>query len=208
LISPDSPAIRTPERHSMLDARLPLIGRAREWERLHAAWLQASAGAAGFVLITGEAGIGKSRLAEELLTWAGRQGFGMARTRSYAAEGQLSLAPVTDWLRGDVLRPNLVKLEPVWRAEVSRLLPELLAEHPDLPPYEPMTEYGQRQRFFEALARAVFAAPQPLLLLIDDLQWCDQETIEWLHFLLRFDRRARMLMVGTARAEEVGPQHP
>jgi predicted ATPase/DNA-binding SARP family transcriptional activator len=208
LLRTDSPAMRAPQRPPMLDAGLPLIGRRREWERLQAAWLQATAGAAGFTLVTGEAGIGKSRLAEELLTWAYQQGFSVARTRSYAAEGQLSLAPVADWLRSDVLRTSLARLDPVWRAEVSRILPELLAEHADLPPYEPMTEYGQRQRFFEALARAVFAAPQPLLLLIDDLQWCDQETIEWLHFLLRFDRRARMLMVGTARAEEIGPQHP
>ncbi len=208
LLRADSPAIRAPERQPMLDAGLPLIGRAREWERLHAAWLQASAGAAGFALITGEAGIGKSRLAEELLSWAYGQGIGVAKTRSYAAEGQLSLAPVTDWLRSDVLRTNLAKLDVIWRTEVSRILPELLAEQSDLPPFERMTEYGQRQRFFEALARAVFATPQPLLLLIDDLQWCDQETIEWLHFLLRFDRHARILILGTARAEEVPPQHP
>src|SRR4029079_7529231 len=87
-------------------------------------------------------------------------------------------------------------------------LPELLTERPALPRPEPLTEYGQRQRFFEALARAVLAASQPLILLIDDLQWCDQETIEWLHFLLRFDPHARMLVVGTARDEEVPPQHP
>jgi hypothetical protein len=158
--------------------------------------------------VTGEAGIGKSRLAEELVTWAYQQGVGVAKTRSYAAEGQLSLAPATDWLRSDVLRPHLARLDMVWRTEVSRILPELLTTQPDLPPYEPMTEYGQRLRFFEALARAVLAAPQPLLLLIDDLQWCDQETIEWLHFLLRFDPHAPMLVVGTARAEEVPPQHP
>ena len=46
-----------------------------------------------------------------------------------------------------------------------------------------MTEFGDRQRFFEALARAVLAVPPPLLLLLDDLQWCDRETIEWLHYL-------------------------
>lgn len=95
----------------------------------------------------------------------------------------------------------------MWRTEVSRVLPELVSEYPELAPYEPITEYGQRQRFFEALARAVLAAPQPLLLLIDDLQWCDQETLEWLHFLLRFDRKAKMLILGTARCEEVSPQH-
>ncbi|HEU5377677.1 MAG TPA: hypothetical protein VFV38_19810, partial [Ktedonobacteraceae bacterium] len=81
-------------------------------------------------------------------------------------------------------------------------------ERPALPPYSPMTEYGQRLRFFEALARAVLAAPHPLLLLLDDLQWCDQETLAWLHFLLRFDPLARLLVVGCAREEELPPQHP
>src|SRR3989440_918864 len=71
-----------------------------------------------------------------------------------------------------------------------------------------MTEYGQRHRFFEALARAILAAPQPLLLLLDDVQWCDQETLAWLHFLLRFDPLARLLVVGCARAEELPPSHP
>jgi DNA-binding SARP family transcriptional activator/predicted ATPase len=207
LRSPSRP-IRVTERQPVSETTLPLVGRSREWERLHAAWLQAKEGPAVFVLVTGEAGIGKSRLAEELLSLAEGQGITVARTRSYAAEGQLSLAPAADWLRSDVLRRNLAKLDPVWRTEVSRILPDLVSEYPDLPVYEPITEYGQRQRFFEALSRAVFAAPQPLLLLIDDLQWCDQETLEWLHFLLRFDREAKMLILGTARSEEVPPQHP
>jgi predicted ATPase len=84
----------------------------------------------------------------------------------------------------------------------------MLAERPDLPHPAPLTENWQRQQFFEALARAVLPTGQPLLLLIDDLQWCDQETLEWLHYLLRFDPRARLLVVGTARAEELSGQHP
>jgi predicted ATPase/DNA-binding SARP family transcriptional activator len=200
--------IGAPERPSMRDAALPLVGRVREWEHLRAAWRHASTGEPGFVLITGEAGIGKSRLSEELLAWAERQGVGVAKTRSYAAEGQLSLAPVTDILRSDVLQPHLGQLDTIWRTEVSRILPELLVEQPDLPAYEPISDYGQRQRFFEALARAMLVAPQPLVLFVDDLHWCDQETIEWLHFLLRFDHHARMLVVGTVRTEEVSPQHP
>ena len=170
--------------------------------------IAATTGEPHFVLVTGEAGIGKSRLAEEFLLWASQQGAVTAKTRSYAAEGQLSLAPVTDWLRSDGLRAPLRQLDAVWLTEVVRLLPELLAEQPDLPHYEPVTEYGQRQRFFEALARAILVAPQPLLLLIDDLQWCDQETLEWLHFLLRFDSTARLLVIGCAREEELPPHHP
>ncbi|MCB0185263.1 MAG: hypothetical protein KDE31_13405, partial [Caldilineaceae bacterium] len=65
-----------------------------------------------------------------------------------------------------------------------------------------------RQRFFEALARGILAGPRPLLLWIDDLQWSDPETLEWLHFLLRFEPDTALLILGTARSEESPPDHP
>lgn len=185
-----------------------LIGRQREWAELHQAWQRAREEGPHFALVSGEAGIGKSRLAEEFLQWASQQGIATAGTRSYAAEGQLSLGPVTDWLRSEGLRAHLEQLDTVWLTEVARILPELFAERPDVPHYEPVTEYGQRQRFFEALARAILVTSQPLLLVIDDLQWCDPETLEWLHFLLRFDSLARLLVIGCARTEELPPHHP
>jgi predicted ATPase/DNA-binding SARP family transcriptional activator len=195
-------------RQTLLAATPMLIGRKQEWETLQEVWQAAITGEPRFVLVTGEAGIGKSRLAEEFLLWASQQGAVTAKTRSYAAEGQLSLAPVTDWLRSDGLRAPLRQLDSVWLTEVARILPELFAEQPDLPRYESVTEYGQRQRFFEALARAILVTSQPILVLIDDVQWCDQETLEWLHFLLRFDPTARLLVIGCARAEELPPHHP
>src|SRR5712692_7294786 len=72
----------------------------------------------------------------------------------------------------------------------------------------PLTEAWQQQRLFEALARAILGARQPLLLLLDDLQWCDRETLEWLHYLLRFDAHARLLIMSTVRPEEPTPAHP
>ncbi len=208
LMQHETPVIPARAQQTLLAATPMLIGRKQEWEALQEVWHAASTGEPRFVLVTGEAGIGKSRLTEELLLWASQQGAVTAKTRSYAAEGQLSLAPVTDWLRSEGLRSKLGQLDEVWLTEVVRLLPELLAERPDLLHYGSVTEYGQRQRFFEALARAILLTPQPLLLLIDDLQWCDQETLAWLHFLLRFDPTARLLVIGCAREEELPPQHP
>ena len=54
----------------------------------------------------------------------------------------------------------------------------------------------------------MLCAPRPLLLWIDDLQWCDPETLEWLHFLLRFEPQDALLVLGTARSEESPPDHP
>jgi len=183
-----------------LAAVWPLVGRHEEWARLQAVWQAAAAGGPSFVLVEGEAGMGKTRLAEELLQWADRQGIAQAKASCYAAEGGLAYAPVAAWLRARPLPP----LEPVWYSEVARLLPELLVEQPDLSPPGPLTEAWQRRRFFEALARAILEGSQPLLLLMDGLQWCDRGTLEWLHYLLRFDLKARLLVVGTCRTEEMG----
>lgn len=186
----------------------PLIGRQREWEQLLTCWRDAVKGAAQFALIAGEAGIGKTRLAEELMIWAGRQGICVAHTRAYAAEGRLSFAPVVEWLRSDAMHLAWRQLDNVWLSEVGRILPEVFVEHSGLPQPPPMTDAAQRTRFFEAMARAVLAAPQPLLLVLDDVQWCDQDTLEWLRYVLRFDARASMLIVATCRSEEVDDKHP
>ena len=188
----------------VLAATFPLVGRDQEWAQLRAAWRAASAGHPYLALVTGEAGIGKTRLAEELLTWANRQGIRAAVAPCYAAEGALAYAPVVAWLRA---RP-LPKLEGIWLAEVTRLLPELLTQYPDLPAPSPLTEAWQRQRLHEALARAVLGGGSPLLLVIEDLQWCDRDTLEWLRYLLRFDSKARLLILGTLRLEEALHDHP
>jgi DNA-binding SARP family transcriptional activator len=175
---------------------LPLVGRVAEWRAIQALWKITSAGRPHMVIISGEAGIGKSRLAEELVSWAARQGLHTAVSHCYASEGTLPYAPVVEWLRASTL-PTLDK---VWITELSRLLPELIKGN-TIPPL-PMTEAWQRMRLFEALARGILGSQKKSLLLIEDLQWCDQDTLEWLHYLLRFDAHAPILLVGTVRIEE------
>jgi predicted ATPase/DNA-binding SARP family transcriptional activator len=180
-----------------------LVGRDREWAAVLSAWHAAAEGRPQMVLIQGEAGIGKTRLAEELVQWCTKQGIRTAHVRSYPAAVRLTLAPVADLLRSDAVKSALGRLERPWLVELARLLPELTVEYPGSPTPEPLVEGWQRRRFFEALTRAVLSAAQPLLLVLDDLQWCDQETLEWLHHLLGDRRDGRFLLVATLRVEEV-----
>jgi DNA-binding SARP family transcriptional activator/predicted ATPase len=192
-----------PISQNLSTGSVPLFGRQFAWRQLLAVWQRTLSGLSQLFLITGEAGIGKTRLAEELLHWASRQGISTAMTRAYEAEGRLSYAPVINWLRNPLISQALIRLDPAWLSEISRLLPELLTTISGLPHAQPLTEYWQRQRFFEALARGVLAVHSPLLLQMDDLQWCDTDTLEWLHFLLRYDPSTPLLVLGTARIEEM-----
>lgn len=178
-----------------------LVGRQAEWTMLQQTWQQSASGKASCLIIQGEAGIGKTRLAEELLQWCRERDIATARTRCYAAEGRLAFAPVTEWLRSENLRKGLETLDAVWLSEVARLLPELSSQY-NLPRPRPLSENWQRQQFFEALARAFLKEQKPLLLVLDDVQWCDPDTLEWLHYFLRFDSQAKLLVVCTLRLEE------
>lgn len=181
----------------------PLIGREAEWQSLRAGWARAARGEPRFMLISGEAGIGKSRLTEELLTWTQRQGATAVVTNCYATEGDLAYAPIVMWLRDPALARLRQSLESQWLKELSRLLPEIRTERPEIEEPLPLREAWQRQRLFEALARATLNGSSPLLLAIEDLQWSDRDTLAWLHYLLRFDSHTRLLVVGTARSEEL-----
>jgi len=185
-----------------------LVGRSAEWDALLGAWRRAAEGESLLALIAGEAGIGKSRLCDELRAWVGGQGIAAAASRCYSAAGGLAYAPIVELLRSHAIGPGLRRLGDPWLGEIALLLPELLGERPDLPSPSPLTEDWQRTRLLDALSHAVLAEGRPLLLVIDDLQWCDGETLGWLHYILRSRPRAPLLVAATARSEELGPEHP
>jgi DNA-binding SARP family transcriptional activator/tetratricopeptide (TPR) repeat protein len=187
-------------------ADVPFVGRELELDQLDRAWNAALEGRAHLVLVSGEPGVGKSRLAQELGRRVQTGGHVVAAARAYAAAGRLPWGPVVDLLRADALRSHIDTLGTVWRAELARLLPELL----DVPPSPVPTGSGdlvQRHRLFDAVRRAI-VGDRPRLLIIDDLQWCDADTIEVIGFVVRSAETAPVLIVGTVRSEEIAEHHP
>lgn len=179
-----------------------LVGRHREWQRLKQAWSEAQQGNAQSIFVWGEAGIGKTRLAEELIDWVRHQGHIAVSSRSYAAEGALTYAPITEWLKFPAIEPVVRSVDDLWQVELARLLPELLIENGGLPAPGPLTESWQQQRFYQSIVQVFQAVPRPLLLHLDDMQWADHETLMLLHFLLHNTRDHPLLLLGTIRSED------
>ncbi len=208
--------------------RPPLVGRDRERATLTGAWRESRTGRSRLLVLTGAPGTGKSRLAIDFRAWAARQGASCATAACYAAEGPLPYGVVTAWLRSPALRPVLGDLPRPARRELARLLPELLADDPRLEPPAPLAEDEQRPRVFDAVvtvfdlisgtddtAERAGAVPKPglvgatapgppLLLVVDDLHHADRESCRLVHYLLRTRPAGRLLVVATARHDELG----
>lgn len=180
-------------------AAAELVGRSAELSALQEVWRAAVAGRRGLMLVRGAAGVGKTRLVAEVAETARVQGAVVAIAQCFGAAGRLALAPVADWLRNDAVQSAAAFLHPVWRAEVTRLLPAG-GRGTDT---RATTDAWQRHRFFEGLARALIAVRRPLLLVLDNVQWCDQETLAFITFCLGLADDAQLLVAATVREEDL-----
>ncbi len=183
-------------------AAAQLVGRSRELSLLQDLWRTAAAGRASIALVRGGAGVGKTRLMAEVAGLARLQGAVVASAQCFGTSGRLALAPVADWLRSPAFQSATASLEPAWRAEVGRLLPSEVRGQPGAGS-RAMADAWQRHRFFEGLARALIAVNRPAMLVLDNLQWCDQETLAFLTFYLGLARSAPVLVAGTLRNDEL-----
>jgi len=183
-------------------AAAQLFGRSAELGQLRDVWRAAAAGRRGLALVRGGAGVGKTRLVTEVADTARLRGAVVASTQCFGTSGRLALAPVADWLRNPVVRSAAAGLDPAWRAELARLVPD-----GDQGAREPgpraMVDAWQRHRFFEGLARALLAVGRPLLLVLDNVQWCDQETLAFITFCLGLADGAPLLVAGTLRDDNI-----
>jgi WD40 repeat protein/DNA-binding SARP family transcriptional activator len=198
---------RGPDETDLL--QMPFVGRARELLQLRRAFERARAGEPQVVVLEGEAGIGKTRLADEFLAWAASQGADVVWSRSYETTVDLPYASLTEGLRNRLERENAPEdlLDDPWLAELSQLLPELRVRYPDLPPPTSDPALGRHQ-LFEAVTRLwkAFAGRRPLLMFRDDWHWSDTDSRDLLRYALRrfSEDQDSVLMIVAVSAEQLG----
>ena len=196
----------------------PLVGRSAEWAALLDTYTAAAAGDGRLVVLEGEAGIGKTRLAEDFLAEARRRGAATAAARCFQEQRGLAYAPFIEGLRAALARRDppgrvqeVVQEVPAhWLAEAARLLPDLAALRRDLPPPPSPDGPGARSRFFEGMRQVLLVAlrgPVAGALLLDDLQWADDASLDLLGYLVRRLRGQPLVVVATWRGEEVPRGH-
>jgi DNA-binding SARP family transcriptional activator/predicted ATPase/tetratricopeptide (TPR) repeat protein len=184
----------------------PFVGRNSEHGALVRAFQRARRDGAQVVALLGEAGIGKTRLAQNFLAWAATQGADILRGRAFETSGRLSYQPLTQMMRQRLERENAPEdlLSDLWLTQLTRILPELRDRYPDLPA-PTQEEPTARQHLFEAITRLgqALAERAPLVIFIDDWQWADAASLDVLHYaaLSWLEERAPILVLLTLRQE-------
>jgi hypothetical protein len=193
--------------------RAPLLGRDEELAAVVAALDLAENGAGGLVLVGGQPGIGKSRLADEVASQAKARGFGSLWGRGWEDAGAPPYWPWVQVLRAylrqtdaDVARRHL---EP-GAVDMVQMLPELRSLFPDLAaPPRPDSDAARFQLFDStATFLRTAATERPLLVVLDDLQAADPSSLRLLRFLAAQLGEMRVLVLGTYRDVELTPDHP
>lgn len=183
------------------------VGRERELAALDALLAQARAGMGGVACLTGEAGVGKSRLVAEAVARAGALGFALLRAQCYEPDHALPYAALLELLRAEIgpLLPDAAqqRLGPL-APHLIGLLPEYAALLPQLAPPAALTPQDERQRIVQAFVQffALRSAAGPLLVVVEDVHWADEASLAVLLALARRLRPWPLLLLVTARSEE------
>jgi predicted ATPase/DNA-binding CsgD family transcriptional regulator len=187
-----------------------LIERTSDLAMLHALIDQAKSGRGQSILLSGEAGIGKSRLVAEAKASAAAQDFLLLQGTSFQPDISSPYAPLLDLLRSSAARQLAAavasELSPFAR-ELHQFLPDIVPLPPDQALPVSSDPEQEKRRLFTALTHFFTgqAMKQPVLLIIEDIHWSDDISLEFLHYLARRCTAHRLLLLLTYRSDEVRP---
>ena len=189
------------------------VGRERELDEMRAMVEDSLGGQGRLLLLTGDPGIGKTRTAEQLATYARVRGARVHWGRCHEGEGAPPYWPFAEAIRSYVAEADPVGLR--WQlgsqaAVVAQIVPALAERLGDLEDPPPLEPEQARFRLFDAVADFLVgaAAARPMVLVLDDLHWADEPSLLLLRFLARRLGGAALLVIGTYRDVELGRHHP
>lgn len=181
------------------------VGRGSQYRVAYERWELTGGGQGRHVLLLGDSGIGKTTLAERLVTAAGLEGAVSSRVQCYEVEREIPYAAVGTLVRGMLDRPGASGTPPEWLAELARTVPAVRQRFAHLPPARESEGEAARLRLTEAvhqLASAI-AEEHPLILVVDDVHLTDDASVAVLHLLMRRTQEQRIMIVLTAREPEL-----
>jgi len=190
-----------------------LIGRTDEIAVFHKLIAEAKSSKGQVILLCGEASIGKSRLVAELKTEAATLGFQSLQGHCFPPDGSCPYTPLPDVLRPVFLHTSAAQFAmsvDAFACALAPLLPEiplLFPEQACLPPLPPLGHEQEKRRLFAALACffSTRAAAHPLLLIMEDMHWSDDTSLEFVQYLGRHCARQPLTVLLTYRSDEIGP---
>ncbi len=207
-------AARPAEPGAAFAERTPFVGREAERAELRRLMAQVQAGTGALVMVGGEPGVGKSRLAEELAIRCAREGFQTFFGASYEMAGAQPYIPFVEAYEQALAQaPSPQAFRQFLgdeAAEIARLVPKLRQLCPDIPPPLDLPAEQERRYLFnsiwEVLARTGRA--QPTLLVLDDIHWADEPTMLLIQHLAERIAEVPVLMVGLYRDSELDVGRP
>ncbi len=189
------------------------VGREEEVGNLRRGVDEALSGRARIFTLMGEPGIGKTRLCEELTTYASMRGAQVLWGRCYEGEGAPPYWPWVQMIRSHAHEcdPQILMSEMGPAAtHIAEVVSEVRARLPGLPEATPLDPEQARFRLFDGIASFLrnASAHRPLVLVFDDLHWADKPSLMLLQFLARELGDDRLFVLATYRDVELGRQHP
>ena len=190
-------------------AGAPCVGRAKEVDRVRELLGKAKRRESVFLLFSGEAGVGKSRMILEAERIAEDEGFNVLKGHCSNMESPPPFQPALEQIEQSARQLGLEAMRRSMgdnAAEISRLMPELKQRYDDIPEYPTLPPEQERRYLLHGIAEFVArgAARKPLVLVYEDLHWADESTCILLSYVAERMKHEPVLLLGTYRDSEIG----